>query len=98
MSHEKGTYFLPEPSHWPIFGSIALFCIMFGAAHWLHGVTYGPYLFFTGFAMLCFMMFGWFHIVIKESLAGYYDKQVDHSYRWGMVWFIFSEVCFSVQT
>ena len=25
---------------------------------------------------------------------GVYDLQVDRSFRWGMCWFIFSEVCF----
>lgn len=95
MSHDvKETYYLPTPSYWPIIGCCALFCIMFGAAHWLHGSNYGPYVFGTGIAILVFMMFGWFGTVIKESLAGLYDKQVDHSYRWGMVWFIFSEVMF----
>ncbi|OGT23995.1 MAG: MFS transporter [Gammaproteobacteria bacterium RIFCSPLOWO2_02_FULL_38_11] len=94
MIHEKGSYYLPSPSYWPIFGSCALFCIMFGAAHWLHGVNWGPPLFFVGLALLFFVMYGWFHHVIQESLAGLYNKQVDHSYRWGMAWFIFSEVMF----
>lgn len=94
MSHEHGSYYLPEPSHWPIVGSIGLFALMFGAAHWLHGSTLGPYVFFTGLAIIVVMMVGWFSTVIRESLAGLYDKQVDHSYRWGMAWFIFSEVMF----
>jgi len=32
--------------------------------------------------------------VIRESLAGTYNKQVDVSFRMGMLWFIFSEVMF----
>jgi len=32
--------------------------------------------------------------VVTESLGGYYNKQVDRSFRWGMSWFIFSEVMF----
>ena len=32
--------------------------------------------------------------VIGESLAGIYNKQVDTSFRMGMMWFIFSEVMF----
>lgn len=91
---EHGSYYLPEPSHWPIVGSIGLFCTLFGAAHWLHGQSYGPYLFTTGLMIVVFMMFGWFHRVIKESLSGLYDKQLDRSFRWGMSWFIFSEVMF----
>ena len=42
-----------------------------------------------------FMMFGWFGTVIRENQAGLYDnKQLDRSFRWGMCWFIFSEVMF----
>ena len=40
------------------------------------------------------MMFGWFRTVIGESIAGTYNKQVDTSFRMGMMWFIFSEVMF----
>jgi cytochrome c oxidase subunit 3 len=40
------------------------------------------------------MMYGWFGQVVDESLNGYYNKQVDMSFRWGMGWFIFSEVMF----
>ena len=25
MSHAKGSYYLPDPSHWPIVGSIGMF-------------------------------------------------------------------------
>src|SRR4029078_3680032 len=49
---------------------------------------------FTGIAVLLFMMFGWFGTVIRESIAGKYNKQVDTSFRMGMMWFIFSEVMF----
>jgi len=40
------------------------------------------------------MMYGWFGQVIDESVRGIYNKQVDMSFRWGMGWFIFSEVMF----
>lgn len=93
-SKQRG-YYLPGPSQWPIVGSIALFCIMFGAANWLHGVNYGPYVFGLGIAIMLFMLFGWFGTVIRENQSGLYDNlQVDRSFRWGMCWFIFSEVMF----
>jgi cytochrome c oxidase subunit 3 len=47
-----------------------------------------------GFAILIYMLFGWFGDVIGESEAGKYSKSVDTSFRWGMGWFIFSEVMF----
>lgn len=87
-------YYLPTPTHWPIFGSIALFCMAFGTASWLHYDWYGPYILTFGFCVLIFMMFGWFGTVIYENQKGFYDEQVDRSFRWAMVWFIFSEVCF----
>lgn len=93
-SHHHGSYYLPDPSHWPIVGSSALFCIMVGAANWLHNKAFGPYLFTAGLLILAYMMFGWFSAVIQESQKGLYDKQVDRSFRWGMAWFIFSEVMF----
>ncbi len=49
---------------------------------------------YTGFAVLAFMMFGWFGTVIRESESGVYNEQVDRSFRMGMGWFIFSEVMF----
>ena len=48
----------------------------------------------VGFAILLFMLFGWFGTVIRENEAGAYNEQVDLSFRWGMFWFIFSEVMF----
>jgi cytochrome c oxidase subunit 3 len=40
------------------------------------------------------MLFRWFGQVIGESEGGSYNQQVDLSFRWGMSWFIFSEVMF----
>ena len=49
---------------------------------------------FTGLALLLIMVYGWFAEVIQESESGIYNAQVDISFRWGMAWFIFSEVMF----
>ena len=35
-----------------------------------------------------------FGTVARESESGKFNKQVDDSFRWGMSWFIFSEVMF----
>ena len=37
MSSSKGGYYLPEPSHWPIIGSVGMFLMLFGFASFLHG-------------------------------------------------------------
>ncbi len=94
MSHDQATYYVPHGSHWPIVGSFGLLFTVGGAALWLDEVSSGQYIMFGGIALLIFMMFGWFGTVIRESLKGYYNKQVDTSFRMGMMWFIFSEVMF----
>lgn len=92
--HAEGGYYLAPPSHWPIVGSIALFTMAVGAILLMNKIGPGPYVLGAGALILVYMLFGWFGTVIRESEAGKYNKQVDLSYRWGMGWFIFSEVMF----
>jgi cytochrome c oxidase subunit 3 len=87
-------YFVPQPSSWPVIGSVALFLMASGATIWFNGVPWGKWLVFLGLATLVYMMVGWFGKVIHESEGGRYNAQVDVSFRWGMGWFIFSEVMF----
>ena len=87
-------YYVPQPSSWPVVGSIALFLMAAGATIWFNGVPWGKWPVFLGLAVLVYMMVGWFGKVIHESEGGSYNAQVDVSFRWGMGWFIFSEVMF----
>ncbi len=93
--HKKSKYYLPSPSSWPLKASIALICMLGGAANWLHDNWFGPYLTIFGFAMVLYIFYGWFGTVIRENRKGLlHDPQIDRSFRWGMCWFIFSEVMF----
>ena len=94
MSTQAGRYYVPDPSRWPIFGSIALLLMAFGATMWFNMIAAGPWFLAAGVAVLIYMLFGWFGTVIRESEGGRYNRQVDASFRWGMSWFIFSEVMF----
>ena len=87
-------YFVPHSSRWPFLGSIALFVTMVGLASWFNEASWGKATFFVGVALMCGVLFGWFGDVIRESIKGHYNRQVDTSFRMGMVWFIFSEVMF----
>ena len=87
-------YFVPQPSHWPITGSCALLLMAFGAAFWFNAYAAGPWLVLAGFCVLVTMMVGWFGTVVGESQQHLYNRRVDLSFRWGMSWFIFSEVMF----
>jgi cytochrome c oxidase subunit 3 len=94
QQHGHGSYYLPEPSRWPIIGSCGLFLLLVGFANWLHDNIIGHYMMGAGTILLIIVMIGWFGTVINESRAGVYNKQADRSFRWGMSWFIFSEVLF----
>ena len=87
-------YYQPPPSRWPIVGSLALLTLASGFVLFLAKSGAGLYLMAAGGLLLIVMLAGWFGTVIRESLAGKLEGQVDSSFRWGMVWFIFSEVMF----
>jgi cytochrome c oxidase subunit 3 len=93
-SHDQDHYFVPHSSKWPLYASVALFTTMVGFASWLNEVSWGRTVFFVGIAGLLAILFKWFGDVIRESVSGSYNKQVDVSFRMGMIWFIFSEVMF----
>jgi len=94
MSEAHGGYYVPHGTHWPIVGSIGLTTLLVGLANFLNGSSVGTTMMVIGLGIVFFMMFGWFGQVIRESESGTYNDQVDKSFRWGMGWFIFSEVMF----
>ena len=94
MANPQDAYFIPEPSRWPLVASLSLFIMFCGGAVMLNGSILGSHILLLGFVGLVYLFFAWFGDVIIESLKGFYNKQVDISFRWGMVWFIFSEVMF----
>lgn len=94
MSASSGSYYLPNPSPWPIISSAGLFVLALGFVLFLNNLGAGPWLMSGGAAIIVYMMFRWFGQVIGESESGAYNPQVDRSFRWGMSWFIFSEIMF----
>ena len=99
MAHTATTnprqhYYVPQPMPWPIMGSVALFCMMTGAVFVFNSHSGGWIPMAVGFVILLYMLFRWFGAVIGESEGGKFGKWEDVSFRWGMSWFIFSEVMF----
>lgn len=96
MSRATGStrYFVPQPSAWPLIGSVAMFLLAVGAALTFNAISPGPWLLLAGLCVLLTMLIGWFGSVIGESEGAEYNLQVDRSFRWAMAWFIFSEVMF----
>lgn len=87
-------YFVPQPSKWPVVGSVALLLMGMGAAFAMNGMLSGKIMLGLGSLVLIYLLFGWFSEVVAESESGVYGKQVDMSFRWSMGWFIYSEVMF----
>ncbi|MCP4789826.1 MAG: cytochrome c oxidase subunit 3 [Gammaproteobacteria bacterium] len=94
-------YYVPESSRLPIGTSIGLIGLAAGAGGMLNHSSSGGegwalphFVFFAGALILASVLYNWFSKVIGESRGGLYNAQMDRSYRWGMGWFIFSEVMF----
>lgn len=100
MEHSTPAYYVPEQSYWPIIGAAGLFCLLGGTAFMLHSGQQGQTSLFSiimllsGVLILAGMLFGWFASVIAETRQGLYSPKLDLSFRFGMQWFIFSEVMF----
>jgi cytochrome c oxidase subunit III len=91
---KQAHYFVPQPMPWPILGSMSLFMMAVGAVFVFNGARGGWVSIAAGFALLLYMMVRWFGDVISESEGGKFGRWEDVSFRWGMSFFIFSEVMF----
>ncbi|PJE79580.1 Cytochrome c oxidase subunit 3 [invertebrate metagenome] len=97
---KEPSYYVPEESKWPIIAAAGLFLSVLGAGMMMNDMSAGikdsssHYVLFAGGLLMAWMVFGWFGHVIKESRMGLYSRQMDRSFRWGMGWFIFSEIMF----
>ena len=87
-------YFVPEPSRHPLFTMIGIFLMITGGYTWMNQRDFGRWIFLFGVIWWLTVLFHWFKDTILESQRGLYGRKVDVSYRWGMSWFIYSEVMF----
>ena len=98
MSHSENSaapyYFVPGASSHPAKASAGLFAVLAGAAGWVNGQAWAPWILGLGLLWLLYVLYGWFGDAIGESEQGLYGRRIDVSYRWSMSWFIFSEVMF----
>jgi len=94
QSASRTHYAVPQPMPWPIMGSTALFLMALRAVFVFNGHMGGWVSIAAGLMVLIYMMVRWFGDVIRESEGGKYGGWEDLSFRWGMSWFIFSEVMF----
>lgn len=104
---DQSVYYIPHNgSPWPILTAIGLFLIAVGGADFIQESTQfgrevlgrtghdGKFVFAAGVLWTLFILFMWWRDTIMESMSGLNNHQLGRSYRMGMAWFIFSEVCF----
>lgn len=91
---QSAHYFVPAPSLWPAKCAGALLLVVGGFVLLFNALPGGALVFAAGLAALFYVMFAWWRDVARESETGMYQEWEDMSFRWGMGWFIFSEVMF----
>ena len=87
-------YFVPAPSRWPIVTALAALLTVSGFALLFNAIAGGGVALAAGLAGIFYAAWKWWGDVAAESERGVYRAQEDASFRWGMGWFIFSEVMF----
>jgi cytochrome c oxidase subunit III len=96
-SHAKpdtSKYFVPDPSAYPFLLTAGLFAVIVGVWSYLEQKHLGILPVLVGAAAAIAIIYMWFYKVSHESEGGFYGAQVDRTFRWGMMFFIFSEVMF----
>ena len=87
-------YFVPQPSLYPFMLSGGMFLLALGFILQMNAFAPGPWIMLGGTGVIIFVMVNWFGKVIGENQRGEYGQWEDKSFRYGMVWFIASEVAF----
>ncbi|MEM7493177.1 MAG: cytochrome c oxidase subunit 3 [Pseudomonadota bacterium] len=94
----KHDYHLVNPSAWPLIGSMAIVVLMVGAVIYMKGMfgleKGNMTVMLTGLGLVLFTMAGWWREVIKEGRTGDHTPVVEIGLKYGMVFFIASEVMF----
>ena len=95
MAHAKNhDYHILPPSIWPFLSSVAAFIMLFGAVMWMANDM--PWLFWIGFVATLYSAGAWWADTIKENIAGDHTPVVRIGLRYGVIFFIMSEVMFFV--
>lgn len=94
----KHDYHLVNPSPWPLLGSLSVLVLAVGSVIFMKGM-FGlekgfPWIMLVGFAMVMWVMLGWWREVIKEGRTGDHTPVVEIGLKYGMILFIASEIMF----
>ncbi|MFZ4537351.1 cytochrome c oxidase subunit 3 [Propionivibrio sp.] len=87
-------YYVPQPSLYPFILSGGMFLLALGFILQMNSFPAGPWIMIGAAGIIIYVMFQWFGKVIAENQSGAYRDWEDRSFRYGMIWFIASEVAF----
>lgn len=88
------SYYVPKPSRWPILTALSATVLVTGLAMLFNDLAGSQIVTGLGAIWVFANMYGWWSDVVGESQGGSYKTWEDVSFRWGMAWFILSEVMF----
>lgn len=87
-------YYVPQPSAYPFVLSGGMFLLALGFILKINAFALGPWFMLAAAGIILYVIVNWFSRVIGENQSGAYRDWEDKSFRYGMVWFIASEVAF----
>ena len=97
MAHEKNhDYHILNPSVYPFLGALFGFIMLYGTVLMISPriETNQPWMFLIGLVGVLYVMFGWWSETVKENFAGDHTPVVRIGLRYGVIFFIMSEVMF----
>ena len=94
MSPNAERYYVPQPSLYPFILSSGMFLLALGFILQMNAFTPGPWIMVAGAGTIVCVIFNWFARIIGENQRGVFREWEDKSFRYGMVWFIASEIAF----
>lgn len=97
MADQKHLYHLVDPSPWPLTTAFSAFGMLVGAVMYMHSVVNGFLVMLLGLVATVLCCTLWWRDVIREATyEGHHTSVVQKGMRYGMVFFILSEVMFFV--
>jgi len=91
---DRSRYYIPDPSYYPVVLTAGLAAVVVGAWGYLEEKHIGILPVLLGAVVAISIIYLWFRKVAHESEGAFYNTQVDRTFRYSMLWFIFSEVMF----
>lgn len=86
----ESRYYVPPHSVWPALVSLGLLLLAFGSLNLEENI--GRWSCYGSGILLMIGIFGWIANVTDESNHGLYNAQMNKTFRWGMFWFLISEL------